>query len=202
MRPLRFDGETDAEFRARAERAAVIAKILSDACLANRCMQQYIADPTLPWITEDGAQHNPTVRVEYEQAVAIGGIGETLAATTSKHWGDGPYILPLKVDDEFFAGRITYLYRENSVYNRRFEQRRRLKELLGRRHRKLVEQAKNRYCTKTIFLRDLTGEQAAAIRRILNVEPGEFWRACRGKTFLDLPPRMVQLEFAFDNDDG
>ena len=28
--------------------------------------------------------------LEYEQAIAIGGIGECLAATASKNWGDGP----------------------------------------------------------------------------------------------------------------
>jgi len=40
--------------------------------------------------------------------------------------------MPLEPDDEFFAYRVTYFYRENSLYNRRFEQRQRLKELLGR----------------------------------------------------------------------
>lgn len=200
MRSLRMDGESDDAFRRRAERAECIATVLVKACLANRCMQEYIADPSLPMITEESVRRSPTVRIEYEQAVAIGGIAETLQATRSKHWGDGPYVLPLREDDEFFANRITYIYRENSLYNRRFEQRRRLKELLGRRHRKLVEWAKDRSTTKRIFLRDLTAEQAAAIRRILNVEPGEFWRACKGKAFLELPPRMVQLDLPFGED--
>lgn len=187
----RFPSETDKAFRQRAKRAALVARALIDGCLHNRRIQELLAEGTL---TEQECRRNPTVRVEFEQAVAIGGIGETLQATKSKHWGDGPWILPLEPDDDFFIDRITYLYRENSTYNRRFEQRRRLKELLGRRFRPLVGDAQSQYTTKRIFLRDLTDEQAKAIRDILGVEPGEFWRACKGKAFLDLPPRIVQLE--------
>ncbi len=69
-----------------------------------------------------------------------------------------------------------------------------MKELLGKRYRPLVERAKSR--TKTLFLEHLTEDQADAIRRILNVEPGRFWQAARGK-FIDLPPRLVQLELDF-----
>lgn len=200
MRSLRLDGETDDAFRERAECAGRYAKLLVDRCLANRCVRSYIADPSLPLWTEEGCRSNPTVRIEYEQAIAFGGIGETLQATRNKHWGDGPSVLPLEPDDEFFPERITYLYRENSLYNRRFEQRRRLKELLGRSYRRLVEHAKNRYVTKAIFLRDLREDEAERIRRVLQVEPGDFWRACRGKQFLDLPPREVQLELPFGDD--
>ena len=39
--------------------------------------------------------------------------------------------MPLQVDDWFFADRITYVYRENSRYNQRFEQRMKMKKLLG-----------------------------------------------------------------------
>jgi len=142
MPALRLAGETDQQFRQRAERAGRVARVLVDACLSNHCVQDYIADESCPWFTEAHCRASPTVRIEYEQAIAIGGIGETLAATKSKHWGDGPFVMPLARDDWFYAERITYLYRENSLYNRRFEQRRRLKELLGRRHRHLVEKAK------------------------------------------------------------
>jgi hypothetical protein len=145
-------------------------------------------------LTKRECVRNPTVRIEFEQAIAIGGIGETLEATKGKHWGAGPWIMPLETDDDFFPERITYLYRENSVYNRRFEQRKRLKELLGKRFRPLVGEAQCRSISKRIFLRDLTEAQAKAIRSILGIEPGEFWRACKGKTFLELPPRVVQLE--------
>ncbi|MCC7422322.1 MAG: hypothetical protein IT428_18750, partial [Planctomycetaceae bacterium] len=129
---------------------------------------------------------------------AIGGLGEALDATKSKHWGDGPWVMPLRPEDEFFPDRITYLYRENSLYNRRFVQRRRMKELLGRRWRALVGEAK--WKTKTLFLEALTGGQSAAIRRILHVEPPVFWRACQGHQFLDLPRRMIQRELPFDDE--
>lgn len=174
---LRFPGESDAAFLARAERVGVIARTLVDACLANECMQHHIADDDLPTITEESVRRSPIVRVEFEQAIAIGDIGSTLAATKNKHWGDGPQILPLEPDDWFYAKFVTYQYRPNSLYNRRFEQRRRLKELLGRRWRPLVERAKQR--TKTIFLRDLTRAEAQAIRRILDTEPGAFWSGQR-----------------------
>lgn len=73
-------------------------------------------------------------------------------------WAALAYILPVEPDDWFYAERITYQYRENSLYNRRYEQRRRLKELLGRRWRPLVEQAKYHRFTKAMFLDALTKE--------------------------------------------
>ena len=47
MRSLRLPGETDQEFRSRAERTVIIAKHLIDAALANYCIQHFIADPAL-----------------------------------------------------------------------------------------------------------------------------------------------------------
>ena len=67
----------------------------------------------------------------------------------------------------------------------------------GRRWRPLVETAKRH--TKSIFLEYLTTEEAAAIRRILHLGPGQFWRACKG-TFVDLPPRLVQRLLPFDEE--
>lgn len=196
MHTLRFDGETDDAFRARAERAATIAKVLVQAALRNACVQRLIADPAMPY-TVESVTRSPTVRVEYEQAIAIGDLGTCLAATRNKYWGAGPDILPLEPEDEFHPFRVTYVYRTNSLYNRRFEQRIRLKELLGKRHRALVGAAK---CfSKMLFLRQLTVQQAAAIRRILAVEPSDFWRACQGKKFIPLPGRTVQRTFDFED---
>ena len=45
---LRLEGETDDEFRSRAESRLLIAKRLVSACLDNDCVQQYIADNDLP----------------------------------------------------------------------------------------------------------------------------------------------------------
>lgn len=150
-------------------------------------------------LNERSLKSCPIVRVDFEQAYAIGHPGETLHATRNKHWGDGPYILPLEPDDEFLTGFITYFYKPKSPYNRRFNQRIRMKELLGK-HRKVVGDAK--YWTKEMFLKHLTSDQAQAIRRCLGVEPGIFWRAAKGKVFLQLPNREVQREFDFSPDDS
>ncbi|REJ72337.1 MAG: hypothetical protein DWQ29_21390 [Planctomycetota bacterium] len=192
---LRFPGETEEAFRARVERVAVIARVLVEACLANHCIQEFINDPELPY-TALNCRQSPTVRVEYEQAIAIGELGSCLAATKSKHWGEGPWVMPLEPDDPVDAFRIGYIYRPGSLYNRRFEQRKRLKELLGRRNRKLVGEAQRH--TKTVFLEHLTQTQQQIIRNCIGIEPGQFWRAARGKTFLSLPPRLIQLPLPFD----
>ncbi len=192
-RSLRLPGETDNAFAARARRIAEIARTLVDACLANECMQHQIADDDLPTITEQSVRRSPVVRVEFEQAIAFGDIGSALAATKHKHWGYGPQILPLETGDWFYAKFVTYQYRESSVYNRRFEQRRRLKELLGRKWRPLVERAKRQ--TKTEFLNGLQASESAAIFRRLDIDAAQFWRASKGKAWLDLPPRIIQQEF-------
>jgi hypothetical protein len=191
---LRFYGESDADFRGRAERAAQIAEVLIHESFRNTCMRAYIKDQSLPQYTVESVLRNPTVRVEYEQAIAIGGIGECLAATASKNWGEGPSVLPLEVDDWFYADRITYLFRSNSLYNRRFHQRRRMKKLLGV-HQPLVGEAKS--STKELFLKHLTNEQIKAIQRVFHVGPGEFWRAAKGRTFLTLPPEFIQTDLEF-----
>lgn len=100
----------------------------------------------------------------------------------------------MEPDDEFLKGFITYFYKPESLYNRRFNQRIRMKELLGK-NRKVVGDAK--YWTKEMFLQHLTKDQAIAIRRCIGVEPGVFWKAAKGKVFLDLPKREVQREFDF-----
>jgi hypothetical protein len=192
VRTLRFSGENDDAFRARAERAGKIARVLIEACLQNKAVQEMIADPLLPYTVESVRRH-PIVRVEFEHAFAVGGIGECLDATKNKHWGDGPRVMPLQPDDPVSPDRILYVYKENSLYNRRFEQRRRLKELLGP-HRPLVEEAKRRFTTKARFLTELTDAQRHAIAR-LGIDAGDFWRACKGKLFLELPPRFVQRTF-------
>lgn len=188
------------EFQQRAARTAIMARVLVDACLANARVRACIADESLPYFTEEIVRRSPIVRVEYEQAIAIADIGSALSATHTKHWGDGPQILPLQPDDWFYPERVTYIYRENSLYNRRFEQRQRMKELLGREHRPLVERAKYRRHTKAMFLNALTKREAEAIRSRLKTEPEIFWRAARGKVFIELPRRPKQLEFEFDTE--
>lgn len=189
---MRLPNESDEAFQARAMRIAALGQVLVSACLRNHRVQELISCNEL---SERTLRSCPIVRVEFEQAIAIGGIGETLDATKTKHWGAGPWIMPLQPDDEFYSGFITYLYRPNSLYNRRFEQRKRMKELLGP-HRKLVGEAKQ--SRKSQFLKLLCSDQTNAIRRCLKVEPDQFWRAAQGKLFLDLPKRSVQLTFDFE----
>lgn len=198
MRTLRFDGESDDSFRTRAERAGRIARVLIDACLANTAVRELIADPLLPY-TEESVRRHPIVRIEFDQAFAVGCMGECLDATKNKSWGAGPWVMPLQPDDPVAPDRILYIYKENSLYNRRFEQRRRLKELLGKEHRRLVGKAMGR--RKGDFLGEVTEVEARAVRQRLNVSVGDLWRAVRGKLFLTLPPRLVQLELELAEED-
>lgn len=191
---LRFADESLDAFHARADRAARYARILVNAALQNHCVRALIADPG-SLITEESQRRSPTVRVEFDQAIAIGDIGSCLSATRNKHWGDGPYILPLEADDPVDARFVLYLYKDSSQYNRRFEQRQEMKRLLGP-HRRLVGQAKGKFTTKEIFLRDLTPEEASAIHNSLGLTPGEFWRAANGLSYFGpLPrPRLLRLD--------
>jgi len=189
---LHLPGETDDQFAARAKLTARIARILIAACLDNRDVQALIADPDLPHHTEASFRRYPTVRIDYAEAFAIAGIGEGLAVTKSKYWGDGPNILPLERDDPVDHWRILYVYKETSRYNRRFKQRQVLKRLLGRQYRPLVVQAK--YLTKQNFVPYLTPDQVRAVRSLLGLEPGLFWRAVKGKVFLELPRAHYQLQ--------
>ena len=106
---LRYAGESDDDFRARAERSGRIAKVLVAACLKHKFMRAYIEDPSTLH-TVESVLRSPTVRVEFEQAVAIGGIGECLSATTNKNWGGAPQLLPLEPDDFLYPDRITYVF--------------------------------------------------------------------------------------------
>ncbi len=192
---LRFEGESDEQFRWRAERAAVIAKVLVQAALENVCMRQMIVDPSLPY-TEDSVRRNPPVRVEYEQAIVIADLGSCLSSAKGKNWGVGPWVMPLQPDDPVDPQRVLYLYRENSVYNRRFLQRREMKRVLGRGYRSLVTRAKR--ATKQEFLAAVTLAEAEVVRHKLRIELGQFWRAAQGKVFLERPAPELQLEFDFD----
>jgi hypothetical protein len=194
VRSLRFDGESDDAFRRRAERVGRIARLLVEACLRNRAVQEMIADPSLPY-TEESVRRYPIVRIEFEQAFAVGCMGECLDATKNKRWGDGPWLMPLEPDDPVSPDRILYVYKPNSLYNRRFLQRRRLKELLGREHRALVGKAMS--MRKRDFLADATEGQQRAVRQRLCITVGDLWRAVRGKLFLTLPRRQVQLDLDF-----
>ncbi len=74
------------------------------------------------------------------------------------------------------------------------EQRKALKRILGRKHRKLVTLAAR--STKQEFLAHYLDDVGThAIQHRLYLEPGRFWRVARGKEFMDLPtpPRQLLL---------
>lgn len=183
------------------ERMARIARLLIDAALANQDIQGYLRDliPPRLW-TIDGVRRNPTCRVEWEHTVVIGGIGESLAAARHKNWGQFLGVQPLKPNDPVHWCRILYLYKDTSPYNRRVEQRKALKRILGRKHRKLVTLAAR--STKQEFLTHwLTETGAYIIKRRLNLDPGKFWRVAKGRDFVELPKPPVQLLFFHNQDD-
>ena len=183
--------EGDEAFRDRADKAACTAKILVDAALENLDIKDYIADPNLQ-NTVEHERRNPTVRIDYDEAFAVCGIGEGLQATKNKHWGQGPRILPLRPEDPVDPVHVLYVFKEGSRYNMRFEQRKRMKELLGKKYRPLVQMAKG--FTQTIFLEQLTSQQAYAIRCILQMDPITFWRAAKGRIFYELPQQPGRID--------
>jgi hypothetical protein len=124
------------------ERIARIAKVLIQAAFASRDVQRHLRDLNSPRLwTVEGVSRNLPCRVEWEHAVVIGGVGESLAAARHKNWGEFIGVLPLEPTDSVHWCRLLYVYKESSPYNRRVEQRKSLKRLLGRRHRKLVTEA-------------------------------------------------------------
>lgn len=163
--------------------------------VAHRDIQHYVAHPEWARVwTVQGVTRHPTIRLVFQYATVIGGLGESLAAARHKHFGPLFGIEPLRPDDPVHPTRILFIYKATYPYNRRVEQRRALKRLLGKEHRSLVTSAAR--STKHLFLTHyLTEAGAQAIRRRLKMEPGRFWRVAKGKEFLDLPspPRQLLL---------
>lgn len=183
------------------ERIGRIAHVLIDAALANRDIQAHLADPRPPKLwTIERVRRNPTCRVEWEHAVVIGGIGESLAAARHKAWGRFIGVLPLAPEDPVHWCRILYLYKASNPSNRRFEQRRAIKRILGRRNRTLVTLAAR--STKRDFLAALSELGAYVINRRLHLDPGQFWHAAKGRDFLDLPKPPVQMVLFTDDEDS
>ena len=162
---LRLPNESTRDFYRRADRVARYARTLIDACLRNQCVQLLIADPELKVYTVDSFRESPVVRIDYEEAFAIATLAE-LSVTERKRWGDGPWIMPIAPDEYVDPYFVTYCYKPNSKRRQRYEQRQRLKELLGRRYRSLVRLAQRN--TKTRFLTELDDEATTArLRRRL-----------------------------------
>jgi hypothetical protein len=186
---------------AEAIRAGGITSTLIDAALANQHIRGFLRDLTPPRLwTVEGIQRSPPCRVEWEQAFVIGGIGESFAAARHKNWGRFMGVQPLRPDDPVHWCRILYVYKASSLYNRRFEQRQTLKRVLGRQGRSLVNRAAR--STKRDFLARLSDLDAQAIKRRLHLEPGQFWRAAKGRDLLNLPKPPVQLLLFAEGDEA
>lgn len=196
------------------ERLAQIGRVLIDAALKNKWVQRYMSDPneSFAW-TIDGIRSHPPVRAEWEEAYVIAGLGESLALGMRKNWGQFIGIVPIEPDDFLYPRNVTYGFKENSRYNRRFEQRIKMKIRLPREFRFLVSLAKK--LTKREFLALLDGDKltpkgsspgksgsTAAIWRCLAITAGEFWRAAKGTIDLQIPDPPIQgsLFDEFDED--
>jgi hypothetical protein len=158
--------------------------------LDNHCISELIEDPTTPY-TAESQRLDPTVRVEFEYAYAIGGIGECIRATRHKNWGKGPKIKPLKPRDYVDEYRIIYCHKENSPMRMRYEQRKQIKTLLqAPQYRSLVSKAMK---SQTAFLENLTAREAFVIRKLLNIEPRTFSQVVKGDLFIELPEANLEL---------
>jgi hypothetical protein len=167
---------------------------LATAALANLDIQSFLADPKLGRIwTEEAIRRTPTCRNEWEYVTVIATTGEARSAAKNKNWGKFLGVFPLATNDPVHAYRIVYIYKPTSPYNRRVEQRKHLKRILGKKHRPLVTKASR--STKRDFLRTLTLDDTRVIKLRLGLDPGRFWRAAKGREFIDLPtpPRQLTL---------
>lgn len=171
-------------------RAVVFARACYLAARANKYVAAYLELKATGW-SEREVFTNPPIRLVFEEASAIGGLGECIDATKFKSWGNVVGIEPVPVDLEVLPENVGYLYHETSRYNRRFNQRRRMKKLL-RKDGKLVKDAMGE--TKKRFLEKLTEQEQAVISRRFGIGPDVFWRAVNGKEWLDLPREFIQLE--------
>ncbi|MCE9567321.1 MAG: hypothetical protein K8U57_35415 [Planctomycetes bacterium] len=172
---------------------------LVEAALANLDIQDSMTDPELGRIwRQESIRRSPTCRNEWEYVTVIATVGEAQAAAKHKRFGAFLGIFPLARDDPVHPYQILYCYKSASPYNRRVEQRRELKRILGKKHRPLVTRASR--STKRDFLRTITTDQIHAIRLRLTLDPSRFWRVAKGKEFVLLPKRPRQLTL-FDNSD-
>jgi hypothetical protein len=133
------------------------------------------------------------VRVEFEHTFVLGRLGESLCAAGHKAWGDFLGIRPLEARAPVHPSRIVYAFKAAAPYQRRFEQRRRLRRMLGKGYAPLAPRAMG--TGKAEFLASLSEDEAARVRARTGLEPGGFWRAVKGREFIRWPesPRQLTL---------
>jgi hypothetical protein len=131
------------------------------------------------------------VRVEFSHAFILGRVGESFAAARYKAWGEFISIHPLDARDPIDPVRIVFAFKTSAPYQRRFEQRTRLRQMLGKDYAPLVLKALR--STKGEFLERLTKDEAARLRARTGLGPSRFWRAAKGREFVNLPAPARQL---------
>ncbi len=173
-------------------RVARIARVLIDAALANRDIQGHIADPRPPRLwTVNGVKENPTVRVEWEHTVVIGGIGESLAAARHKSWGPFIGVLPLQPHEPGPLVPDPLLLQGQQPVQSPRRTTAPSQTNLGRLHRSLVTKAAR--STKRRFPTLLSEYGAEVIKRRLRLDPGQFGRAAEGRDSLHVRSRQYNF---------
>jgi hypothetical protein len=166
------------------------------ACLINEHVSGHLADRRPGW-SRTSLEASPIVRVEFQHAFVLGRLGESLCAARHKAWGDFLGVRPLEARDPVHPSRLAYAFEATAPYQRRFEQRRRLRRMLGKEYSHLVPRAMG--AKKAEFLAGLSEHEAARVRARTDLGPGRFWRVVKGREFIAWPKSLRQLTL-FDVD--
>ena len=133
--------------------------------------------------------------VEYEHTLVISGIGEGLSIGKGKNWGLIVGVFPLEPADPVHPSRVLYLFKDSNPYQRRFDQRRYMRERL-RAGRLVTRALRSRLGA---FVPMLTAADVALIKDRLGLDPREFWRAAKGRAVLAIPTQRSLLDRAIED---
>jgi len=158
--------------------------------LPERYVAAALANPMIKTPAEE-LRKNAPIRLRFEQASVYGTIGECMSAARSKSWGSLVSVDPIEPNMPYDGTRIQYFFHPESRYNRRVEQRKWMKNRLGKR-RPLVTAAMG--ATQKDFLKTINADAARRIDRAFGIDPIVFWRAAKGLTTLTRPPTITQGE--------
>ncbi len=161
-------------------------------CLDNEYVSGYLTNRRPGW-SRTSLEASPIVWVEFQHAVVLGRLGESLCAARHKAWGEFLGVRPLETRDPVHPSRVAYAFKATAPYQRRFEQRRRLRRMLGKEYSKLVPRAMG--AKKAEFLAALSEHEAVRVRARTGLGPGRFWRVVKGREFVAWPesPRQLTL---------
>ena len=129
-----------------------------EACLANECIKSYLADGRTGWCLES-LQIYPVVQVEFEHAFVLGQVGESLSIARQNVWGDFLGVRPLHPHYPIDPLRVMFAFKDSAAYQKRFEQRGRLRRMLRKHYAPFVLRALR--SGKGEFLSGLTEDATA-----------------------------------------